>query len=276
MNNSRNALRSSCSENGKYPEFCDLAAHNPSVFRSFRSHSSYTSVVETVSKVAGQDYLRLALKQVPALSQNLSTFALNDSVGGPQTYPYRAKLLGPRLFFAPTTLRYIKVLSDLTTLFGSLDGFRVIEIGGGYGGLCRLVSKYYKLESYILVDLPPCLQLSKVFLGQLKVPRVEYMVAEDLKLDQQYDLVISNYAFSELSREYQNLYAETILMRSTRGYLTCNFETHTWDSQQMNEVDLQNLIKTVEIYESSPPLGKIDVECSVKLLTWKEVSARSG
>jgi hypothetical protein len=37
-----------------------------------------------------------------------------------------------------------------------------------------------------------------------------------------YDLVISNYAFSELPSELQTRYIEKIILKAKRGYLTIN------------------------------------------------------
>ena len=38
----------------------------------------------------------------------------------------------------------------------------------------------------------------------------------------QYDLVISNYAFTELPREIQTVYYEKIISKSAKGYITYN------------------------------------------------------
>ena len=71
-----------------------------------------------------------------------------------------------------TTARYIKNLSDLINLFGSLDGMRIAEIGGGYGGLCKIISDQFELDSYTLFDLPDCLDLSKKFLDNFGIDNV--------------------------------------------------------------------------------------------------------
>ena len=61
-------------------------------------------------------------------------FRENDRLGSPLTCDYDA--CGR---FSPTTLRYAKVYSDLMRLFRDLDGQRIIEIGGGYGGQCFVI-----------------------------------------------------------------------------------------------------------------------------------------
>ena len=31
---------------------------------------------------------------------------------------------------------------------------KIVEVGGGYGGLCRVLSKVCEFDEYILIDLP--------------------------------------------------------------------------------------------------------------------------
>ena len=60
--------------------------------------------------------------------------------------------LGPNtpIFVAPRFLRYHKELVDLECLFGSLENFRIAEIGGGFGGLAAAVIARYqgRIERY--------------------------------------------------------------------------------------------------------------------------------
>jgi phospholipid N-methyltransferase len=58
--------------------------------------------------------------------------------------------------------------------------------------------------------------------------------------DVNYDLVISNYAFSELPSQLQIRYIEKILSRSKRGYLTMN-TGKTDASRDQNKLTLEDL-----------------------------------
>src|SRR5207247_1982417 len=106
------------------------------------------------------------------------------------------------------------VLSDLLDLFGSLDGIRIVEIGGGYGGQCAVVSAVATPASYTLVDLDPVLRLQQAYLREFRVSNVSFAPARDLDPSAGYDLVISNYAFSECMRRVQRHYLERVLLRS--------------------------------------------------------------
>jgi putative sugar O-methyltransferase len=210
--------RTSVTDERAYTDVCEQAARDPAVFATFRRHPAYVRALEHVTRDKGGEYLRIALEQVPAFVPLLERFRENDRLGGPKTYEY-----GEHGQFAPTTLRYVKVLSDLVTHFGSLDGFRIIEIGAGYGGQCAVTNVPFRPSSYALVDLEPCLALQNTYLSQLGVPNVRSMSADTLPTDGTYDLVVSNYAFSECVREVQEDYLARVLRRSSRGYLTCNW-----------------------------------------------------
>ena len=51
---------------------------------------------------------------------------------------------------------------------------------------------------------------------------IKYLDGGHIYFSEDYDLVISNYAFSELRREVQDMYLEKIILRSKRGYITWN------------------------------------------------------
>jgi hypothetical protein len=140
-----------------------------------------------------------------------------DTIGDPPTITLPD---GTRI--APTTLRYLKVADDLESHFGSLDGATVCEIGGGYGGLCRVLDGMWALAGYTLVDLRPALLLAERFLSyvplrcSLRLQTMNELTAEP------YDLLVSNYAFSELAGPIQDAYYAKLLAHASRGYLICN------------------------------------------------------
>lgn len=129
----------------------------------------------------------------------------NDFYGSPKLHNYGQKK------YSTSTLQYIGVLSKLIELFGSLDGLRIVEIGGGYGGQCRTVYDMFTPACYHIIDLPEVCELQR-----------KYCHAEcfTTPTGEEYDLVISNYALSEILDN--SLYIEQVVNRSTHGYITCN------------------------------------------------------
>lgn len=199
-----------------YLEACRSAVLLPTNFKQFRNQKEYTEVLEHVSDVHGREYFRLLSPARQSIAC-LREAAKNDEIGSPRTMQ-----LDSGLMISPTTLRYLKVADDLERYFGKLDSMRIVEIGVGYGGQCRIIDSLFKVKSYTLVDLKPVLELAEHFLSHFPLQlTVQFRTMNEL-MPQDYDLAISNYAFTELSRRLQEAYCVRALDRSSRGYITYN------------------------------------------------------
>ena len=214
---SADKFKTSITDNGEYPEFCDLAVKDDSLFANFRRNPIYNYALEHDSEAQGAEYLSVAQK-LKNLPEFIEEFKKNDRVGNPITSTYDG--IGE---IAPTTARYIKILSDLQEEFGTLDNLNICEIGVGYGGLCRIIDSYFKVKSYCLVDLGSVLRLAEKYLKQFQTnTSITTKTMAALQSEDKYDLVISNYAFTELRTEIQDVYLEKIILKSARGYITYN------------------------------------------------------
>lgn len=206
----------------EYLSACERAA-NGNGFGAFKRDPGYCRILEHVSQAQGQQYLDVILAENRGLVDYFPQFMRNDRLGEPRVFRYG------EWTFSPTTLRYIKVLVDLLREFGDLDGLRLLEIGGAYGGQCKIISDVFDFREYTLVDLPAPLKLARKYLAELGVTGVTYQTPEQIlgEASQQgrdFDLVISNYALGELDDASFGAYHERVLPRCGRGYLTWNQE----------------------------------------------------
>ena len=209
-------ISTSLSDNQIYPQVCLDAANDYRLFNQFRQHPIYNQILEHVTENEGEAYLKL-IAHDPALLEKMDEFRQNDLHGAPRVFQYQN--FGT---ISPSTLRYIKVLSDLKKLFQGLDGLKICEIGVGYGGQCRIINAQYVPASYRLVDIKPALLLAQRYLDNYAVKStLSYLTMNELEKNN-YDLVISNYAFTELPRPIQEIYLEKIIFNSSRGYITYN------------------------------------------------------
>ena len=213
----KDSFKTSLSDNEKYPNFCLQAANNLRIFSSFRQNRIYRQILEHVSKKKGQLYLDTIVKIRPDLINEIEKIKANDIYGKPSLAEY--EIIGK---ICPSTLRYTKVLADLLNMFHSLDGLKIAEIGVGYGGQCRVINSICKPDEYTLIDIKPALRLTQCYLdGYVLSSSLKYKTMNELtKLD--YDLFISNYAFTELRREIQDVYLERVILNSKCGYITYN------------------------------------------------------
>lgn len=206
----------SLSDNQAYPDACIQAANDYRAFNNFRRNPLYNQILEHVTQEQGAEYLRF-ISRDPNILAAMERFKTNDAYGNPITFEYPGHGA-----VSPTTLRYVKVLADLKSLFATLEGLDICEIGVGYGGQCRVIDDYFKPSTYCLVDIQPALALAQRFLDNYILQSViSYKTANELQL-REYELVISNYAFTELPRSLQDAYLRKAILNSRRGYITYN------------------------------------------------------
>lgn len=208
----------SISDHPLYTGFCRRAAEDDACFASFREAAVYTAVVTSALHYHGQDYFALLQQRNFDLSF-FDAIREHDRIGGPALVDF-----GPAGAVAPQTMRYVKTLSDLEQLYGSLEGKSIIEIGGGFGGLCAVLAKRSRFARYTLVDLPEVLMLARRYLDQLGIDNVHYAQLNELPFAARYDLAISCYGLSEIARPVQLAYAQRVLLNAAAGYLLWNNE----------------------------------------------------
>jgi putative sugar O-methyltransferase len=239
----------SISDNGLYIPFVTQATHNPAIFAIFKSHPIYREVLEHVDEAFGQRYLNVVAQDNPSFLERIEELRLNDAIGQPITYQYEG--IGA---ISPTTLRYMKVVSDVRKFFG--ENFETVaEVGVGYGGQMFIIDKLLNIKQYHLFDLVPVLNLVSMYLeshqlnGSYKCMTINQSCGG---LD--YDLAISNYAFSELPSSLQKLYIKKILLKARRGYLTMNsgLPNSAYRDDKLSLSDLQELLPPFELVDEYP------------------------
>lgn len=131
---------------------------------------------------------------------------------------------------------------------------KIVEIGGGYGGLAYFLKQIIPEAEYFIVDLPVSLFYSAVYLTLVN-PRTSYMIYSRRKesllatprdftfvpnvhfkdlLGLEFDLAINTLSFAEMPSATVEMYASGLAdMLGTRGYL---FEQNFDNSHLRNEL----------------------------------------
>jgi putative sugar O-methyltransferase len=227
-----------------YLKVCQNAILNKNVYDNFKNNRSYTKILEHVGFDCGQDYLNEVKEHFPFLLRFISKFITNDKIGNPVVFNYED--IG--FAVSPTTLRYVKILGDLMNFFGGLDNLNIVEIGGGYGGQCKIIYDIAKPKSYTIIDLPEVLPLVSKYLKEFDINDVILKNPRD-RFEKNYDLFISNYSFTELIREEQEYYNKNIIQKSACGYMICNF---IGGRKSIGRKDVKKLHSTGEFYPECP------------------------
>lgn len=198
-----------------YLDVCQEAVLDEEVFKNFKSDPKYTTILEHCSKKIGFSYYQKIKKKNPWLLDVKSLFD-NDLIGSPDKQTIGA------FHCSPSTLQYIGVLSNLIDRFESLHLMNIVEIGGGYGGQCKIIKDVFHINQYSIVDLlePSLLQLK--YTKHFNCDKVMTYTDIEYLSQSKIDLVISNYALTEIVEPLQSQYIEKILLNSKHGYITCN------------------------------------------------------
>lgn len=199
-----------------YADICNEAVADDEVFKTFKRDPRYTPVLEHVSAEDGQRYIR-GIMQYDLDSQIINAFKENDTLGGSQIVEYDE----PFGKISPSTLRYIQNTLDISHFVGECDLSKIVEIGGGYGGLCKTISCLCDFDEYHIYDMEPASKLQKKYLSNFDVGNKVVTHATPEKIEN-VDLLISNYAYSELNLDLQNAYYENVIVNSKRVYMILN------------------------------------------------------
>ena len=237
-------IRSSISDTRNYREVCLEAANNEKAFSQFKRDSRYKEILEHTSYELGQLYLNEVQKN-EKIYKKIKIFSKNDSFGNPELAEY------PEIgAFSPSSLRYVKVLADLVERFGALTDLDVTEIGGGYGGQCLMIQVFARIKSYKIFDLPEVLLLSGKYLKRNGIESVELETLENWITSNSakgrgHDLVISNYAFSEINSKVQTQYLKNIILESKKGYMIVNTISHSCGVDSLSIGEIVRALKKV-------------------------------
>jgi hypothetical protein len=244
INDAPGSVSSSISDGTAYVEVCKRAVEEAAVFDKFKSSLEYRGILEHCDYLQGRSYLKL-IKKNQEIKSNLERIAKVDN-GKPFTFYYNK--LGQ---VSPSQIRYAKVLQDLEFFFGSLSDLRIAEIGVGYGGQAIHILSRHSPKNYCAYDLE---WPAKLMLKNVQQCGVDLKILPEIKSwkdSSSFDLVISNYAFSELFREVQEIYLENVVLNSKAGYMIYN-HIHEKESQSMSATEFASRIPGAAIYREIP------------------------
>jgi len=197
-----------------YEQACEEISLN---LKGFKRHSAYRAFIandlrDEKTAVSFYQYIK---REYPFLLEEsaLVKFQKNDEIGSPNLYKIEGNV------FSPGTLRFMKVLGDILKRNKKIKS--IIEIGSGYGGQCLVIKQYAPEIAYTLLDITKSLKVSKKYLGENNCPAV-FVDADNIMLEESYDLCISDYCLSEFDIKGVKFYINEVLSKCKAAYITAN------------------------------------------------------
>lgn len=247
------------SEQFAYAEFIAEVLKNSSSFSNFRREYAYRQILEHVSYRLGKSYLEKYLR-IGIVPMNLDNYLESvDRIGNPRKYSYEE--IGQ---VSPTTLRYLATAAELCQIFElkKMPPPVITEIGIGFGGQLVALNQMIEIESYNSYDLRNVQELSTKFVSATKLmPDFEKIIVHrDIENvpEMKSDLLISNYALSELPAQIQVEYLEKIARNAKCGYLMMNSGKKNVTGRSTGKLKIEDFLSAIpgaEIFPENPLSG---------------------
>lgn len=237
-----------------------LASHN------FRRKPSVRDIVETVGATDGRFYAQRIREWDAGWFSNRAVREI-DAWGNPIRWP--GFLLGTGKAFSPTTLRYLATALWLKRS-GYLEmGSHITEIGVGFGGLAAMNALISGAVT-TLVDLPEVERSAMRILDDCGLAAYAKLGGEIS--EKATDLIISNYAFTELNAALQKDYFEKYLKHSPHGVIISNSAVFAASIRGHTDNDLVAWFQAeglpAKLDSTSELLSPCDRLCGVNLIHW--------
>jgi hypothetical protein len=182
-------------------------------------------MLEHVNKEQGETYYNL-LMSLYSIDTIESFCKLNDSIGN----PHKCNIRSLKIPVSPTSLRYLYHAHLILRHFSNQPEIHIVEVGGGYGGLCLAINflsklNYKIISSYHIIDLDSAGKLQKKYLENFDLSfNVDVSSSSDYgkNLTRTDYCLISNYCFSEIDRSHQENYIKYLLPKTKTGFLVWN------------------------------------------------------
>ena len=238
---------------------CESAVRNEEDFNSFKRDEYFTTILEHTSEDASRVFLSRMINEYADKVNKIDwgKVSENDSLGNPVLLEYQ-EVPSENKLFSPSTIAYVfKALDALQHMKNSgLNSVNILEIGGGYGGQCKMILDLSPLfgidiDSYTLIDLYWPNELQRKYLETLGYENnINYISYEELRdydvKIPKFDYLISIYALGEFMPDVQQFYIDK-MNRFPYHYVL-------WNTPQIHERFLLS-----DIEEERPRTGPFNV-----------------
>ncbi|HIL27325.1 MAG TPA: putative sugar O-methyltransferase [Nitrospinaceae bacterium] len=235
---------------GPYTSVVQQQLNLPAEFWYFKGDPVYRGILEHTDRDQALEYLELSRKKVDAktFSELVQLFEKND-LYGKTIKEYLGEDIG---YASPSNARYLHHSLLIKEHFDKFQTKNIVEIGGGYGGLCLYLKSMSDCNYYIF-DLPAVMLLQDKYLKahglHCNFLSFECNLPEDFFL-------VSNYCYSEIRDKSIREKYKTVIEKSVGGFMLWNAEATG------NDVTLSETFKDrkIEVCPETPLTGRNNVE----------------
>jgi len=194
----------------------------------WKRHPDVTTMLEHLAINYAKIYLQNLLDDGvnPQIIQELCS--LNDQFGNANVQEFENNIHS-----SPSSIRYVRHAIDICNLIKNKNFKKVniVEIGGGYGGLCLVLNALSKhlgivIDKYFIYDLPETQKLQRYYLNSSSNVRwkpANSFASNFITIDGEINILVSCYCLSEIDDNYKLEYLRNLLPKVACGYLAWNW-----------------------------------------------------
>ena len=193
-----------------------------------------TTILEHLSYEHAKVYLSNLIENDgvnPQVIQKLCS--LNDQFGNANVQKFDNDILS-----SPSSIRYVRHALDICNLIKTKNFKKVniIEIGGGYGGLCLILNQLsaimgINIDKYFIYDLPETQKLQRYYLNSsnsfVRWKPANTFGKNFITNDGEINILVSCYCLSEIEDVYKLEYLRNLLHKISGAYLSWNWGDKT-------------------------------------------------
>ena len=203
---------------------CRNALQHDIIYQNFKNNADYTRVLEHCPTDVAQRALRSILNREKTI--DWGQIRINDAIGNPVTTNFEPifkeyNIVLDHYTFSNTTILYTFQALDIISRMDT--PMRVVEIGGGYGGLCKVlhILASHLILSYTIIDIEDVSKHQHKYLTDMDLPDVKCIPYLEYTA-RSFDLCVSIYALGEFTRPVIDFYYVNVIQHSTSKYLWWN------------------------------------------------------
>jgi hypothetical protein len=217
-------------DDNPFSNICENICENEDLFSTFKTNPVFCQIIG--NDIRGNQISEECLKKIKNqfILDNIEKYKKNDLYGGAPLN--KLPIVGE---ISSGTIYFLLILDKIIENFGDINNFNVCEIGSGYGGQANILLMH-GVKTYTCIDNQSTLKLAEKYLNKFTHGNVVYYDTDNIEVDREYDLVISNWCLSEFDNNGIKFYIDNIVSKSKYGY----FEMNMWDKERkdflLNEI----------------------------------------
>jgi putative sugar O-methyltransferase len=207
-------------------DICRQSLVDENIYNNFKNIPEYTKILQHCPQSIANKALPFIINEKVNIPWDI--IQKNDQIGNPKVFEF--VINDKILLLSSTTILYVYQALDILLIHKN-KSLSIVEIGGGYGGLCFILFVLAPLfnvviKDYTIIDIPDVLLHQEKYLNDINIisnKKIYFKSCFEISSSEKsYDLCISIYALGEFTRTSIDNYYFNLVSKCLSVYLWWN------------------------------------------------------